>query len=64
MTGNTSDLSIHDKHRTADKDSQQLVNLHDCKGWTPLHYACYDSNKELVKQLLDAGANKDARYSI
>ena len=34
----------------------------DCNGWTPLHYACYDNNEELIKQLLNAGADPWARY--
>ena len=56
-------MHIMYNHRTADNHPQKLVNFPDCKGWTPLHYACYDSNKELVKQLLAAGADKCARYS-
>ena len=34
----------------------------DCNGWTPLHYACYDDNKELIEQLMEAGADIWARY--
>lgn len=39
-----------------------LVNIKDLKGWTPLHYACSDNNLEFVQQLLDAGADQNARY--
>ena len=38
-----------------------LVNIPDFKGWTPLHYACSDNNLEFVQQLLDAGADRNAR---
>ena len=34
----------------------------DCNGWTPLHYACWDDNKELAEQLMEAGADIWARY--
>ena len=40
---------------------ERLVNLCDYVGRTPLHYACYDNNKELLQQLLDAGAVPTAR---
>ena len=39
-----------------------LAELPDRKGWTPLHYACFDNNKELVRQLLGAGADPNAKY--
>ena len=55
MCGNADGIS----HRTA---GERLVDMGDCNGWTPLHYACYDSNKELVEQLLKAGADTWARY--
>ena len=38
-----------------------LVNIADFKGWTPLHYACSDSNLEFVQLLLAAGADPNAR---
>ena len=47
---------FRDKDRTV-----SLVNDPDCDGKTPLHYACYSNNKELVKQLLQAGADPNAR---
>ena len=46
-------------HRTA---GERLVDLGDCNGWTPLHYACYDNNKELIEHLMEAGADIWARY--
>jgi len=39
-----------------------LVNVPELKGWTPLHYACSNNDKDLVQQLLDAGADPNARY--
>jgi len=42
-------------------DAERLVNLSDYNGWTPLHYACFDENKELLQQLLEAGADPTAR---
>ena len=44
-------------HRTAG-----LVDMVDCNGWTPLHYACFDNNKELIEHLMEAGADIWARY--
>lgn len=42
-----------------------LVNVPESsKLLTPLHLACWDSNKELVKQLLEAGADRNARYHM
>ena len=42
-----------------------LVNVPE-SSWllTPLHLACWNSNKELVQQLLDAGADQNARYHM
>ena len=51
--------NVYLTYRTA---GEQLVNMVDCNGWTPLHYACYDDNKELIEQLMEAGADKWARY--
>ena len=34
----------------------------DYRGWTPLHYACIANNKQLIEQLMGAGADKWARY--
>ena len=39
-----------------------LAELPDRKGWTPLHYGCFDNNKELVQELRDAGADPNAKY--
>ena len=46
-------------HRT---EGERLVDMVDCNGWTPLHYACFDSNKELIEHLMEAGADIWARY--
>ena len=53
-------------HRSCDQHpkTNPLVLLPDNKGWTPLHYACYDNNKKLVQQLRDAGADPNARYTL
>ena len=53
-------------HRTDGQCRQpnRLAELPDNKGWTPLHYACYDNNKKLVQQLRDAGADPNARYTL
>ena len=53
-------------HRSCDQHpkTNPLVLLPDNKGWTPLHYACYDNNKKLVQQLRDTGADPNARYSL
>ena len=53
-------------HRTDDQHPKQnpLAELPDNKGWTPLHYACYDNNMKLVQQLIDAGADPNARYNF
>ena len=48
-------------HRTPD-NPVPLANLPDNKGWTPLHYACYDNNAKLVQQLINAGTNANAKY--
>lgn len=32
------------------------INIKDCDGRTPLHYACYEGNKEIVNLLLSKGA--------
>ena len=42
-------------------DDERLVNLSDYNGWTPLHYACFNENRELLQQLLEAGADPTAR---
>ena len=44
------------------KKQQPLVELPDRKGWTPLHYACFDNNEELVRQLMGAGADPNTKY--
>ena len=46
----------------SDGQHDPLAVLPDRKGWTPLHYACFDNNKELVRQLLGAGADPNATY--
>lgn len=51
----------HVQCRTADGCAVSLVNFPDNNGWTPLHYACYDNNKELVQQLLKAKPDLYAR---
>ena len=43
-------------------DDERLVNLSDYNGWTPLHYACFNENRELLQQLLEAGADPTARW--
>ena len=48
-------------HRTPDYPVQ-LAKLPDSKGWTPLHYACYDNNMKLVLQLISAGTDANAKY--
>ena len=40
----------------------RLVNIPELGGWTPLHYACSKNDKDLVQQLLNAGADPNARY--
>ena len=47
------------KYRTG---TGPLVNVPEIRGWTPLHYACSNDDKDLVQQLLDAGADPNARY--
>ena len=51
-------------HRTDGQLQQpnRLAELPDNKGWTPLHYACYDNNMKLVLQLINAGADPNAKY--
>ena len=63
VAGNSNDWGIllRYMHRTPD-NSVPLVNLPDNKGWTPLHYACYDNNTKLVQQLIKAGTNANAKY--
>ena len=51
-------------HRTGDQHPNLLTNFPDNKGWTPLHYACYDNNTKLVLQLIKAGADPNARYDF
>ena len=53
-------------HRTDDQHPKPnpLAELPDNKGWTALHYACYDNNKKLVQQLINAGADPNARYNF
>ena len=53
-------------HRTDDQHPKPnpLAELPDSKGWTPLHYACYDNNMKLVQQLINAGADPNARYDF
>ena len=41
---------------------ERLVDMVDCNGWTPLHYACIENNRELIEQLMEAGADIWARY--
>lgn len=43
-----------------DKDSS-LVNVRDLNGWTPLHEAVRLGNVEIVRLLLDRGADANAR---
>ena len=40
--------------------NRPLVNVPDLRGWTPLHFACSDNNKELVELLLKGGGNPNA----
>ena len=54
-------MCIH-RHCDQHPKANPLVLLPDCKGWTPLHYACYDNNMKLVLQLRDAGADPNTRY--
>ena len=51
-------------HRTGGQHPNPLTNFPDNKGWTPLHYACYDNNIKLVLQLIKAGADPNARYDL
>ena len=48
-------------HRTPDHPVP-LAELPDSKGWTPLHYACYDNNMKLVLQLIEAKTDANAKY--
>ena len=36
-----------------------VVNLHDCTGWTPLHYSVNTENMNITKFLLKHGADPD-----
>ncbi|MDR3285053.1 MAG: ankyrin repeat domain-containing protein [Holosporales bacterium] len=45
------------------ENKKALVNARDVFGWTPLHNAASGGNLEIVKVLLEAGANKDAIYN-
>ena len=49
-------------YRSRPEGRVPLVNIPDTAlGMTPLHYACSDSNKEHMEQLLLAGADLEAR---
>ena len=50
------------KHRT--KDGTLLVNVPDSRGLTPLHVACSDNNVELVRLMMNAGADPEIRYMV
>lgn len=43
------------------RNHQQSVDARDSAGATPLHYAAESGNREIVKALLDAGADINAR---
>ena len=43
------------------KSNPQSVNLRDSRGATPLHYATEIGTREIVRALLDAGAEINAR---
>ena len=38
------------------------VNFADEEGYTALHYACWRGHKKIVEKLLEAEADKSARY--
>lgn len=44
-------------------DPKQAVNMADWKGWTPLHIAVVKKNPEVVKMLINAGADIHAEIS-
>ena len=46
------------------KDVKALVNAANCYKQTPLYLACVNGYKELVPQLLQAGADPNARLVI
>ncbi|MFZ4779476.1 MAG: ankyrin repeat domain-containing protein [Terrimicrobiaceae bacterium] len=41
-------------------DNGALVNVRNKAGMGPLHFACFNKNKPLVKKLLDKSANREA----
>ena len=54
-------FNIH-TYRSRSNGARSLLNIPDARGMTPLHYACSGNNKELVKKLLEKGADRKARY--
>ena len=50
-------------HLYRPEHAKSLVNVpDDARRMTPLHFACSNNNKELVEELLEAGAWPKARY--
>ena len=43
------------------EEDEKLVNLRDYKRWTPVFYACATNDCEIVRYLLQKGANVNAK---
>lgn len=53
----TTDRLIRCEQAREAQFSNQIKPRLDCRGWTPLHYACAFGNPKIVKYLLEKGAN-------
>ncbi|KAL6077822.1 Chromobox protein 1 [Balamuthia mandrillaris] len=50
-------LMSHVETSDGNDTKQRLLNQKACRGWTPLHYAAHNNHPQVVRMLLDLGAD-------